>query len=70
MHGKPEGVVVGIDGFGVERAAGRVEGSGGSEEGFDGFVEEKEERGDRAESASERFIAAGVADAANDALAA
>ena len=61
---------MGIDGFGVERAAGRVEGSGGGKEGFDCFVAEKEERGDRAESTGERFIAAGVADAANDALAA
>jgi CDP-paratose 2-epimerase len=39
----------------------------GGEQEFDGFVA-KEERGDRAESAGERFIAAGVADAANDVL--
>ncbi len=59
---------MGIDGFGVERAAGRVEGSGGGKKGFDGFVAEKEERGDRAESAGERLIAAGVAYSANDVL--
>ena len=35
---------------------------------FDGFVAEKDERGDRAKPAGERLVAAGVADAANDVL--
>jgi hypothetical protein len=39
------------------------------EERFDGFVAEKDEGGDRSETAGERFVAAGVADAANDVLA-
>jgi hypothetical protein len=70
LHGKPQGVVVGIDGFGVARAAGWVEGPGGGEERFDSFVAENEQRGDRAEAAGERFVAAGMADAANDVFAA
>jgi len=40
------------------------------EEGFDGFVAEHDEGGHRPETARERFVAAGVADAANDVLAA
>jgi hypothetical protein len=63
-------MVVGIDRFGVELAAARVEGPGGGEERFDSFVAENDERGDRAKPAGERFIAAGVADAANDLFAA
>ena len=70
LHGEPEGVVVGVDGFGVEPAAGWVEGPGGGEERFDSFVAENDQRGDRAEPAGERCVAAGVADAANDVLAA
>src|SRR6202007_3421927 len=65
-----QGVVVGIDGFGVELAAGWVEGPGGGEERFDSFVAENDERGDRAKPAGERFVAARVADAANDLFAA
>ena len=70
VHGKPQGVVVGIDGFGVELTSGRVEGLGGGEERFDSFVAENDERGDRAKPAGERFVAASVADAANDLFAA
>ena len=70
LHGKPEGVVVGVDGFGVEGATGGVKGPGGGEERFDSFVAKNDERGDRAEAAGERLVAATVADAANDVLAA
>jgi hypothetical protein len=70
LHGEPAGVVVGVDGFGVEPAAGWVEGPGGGEERFDSFVAENDQRGDRAEPAGERCVAAGVADATNDVLAA
>ena len=70
VHGKPQGVVVGIDGFGVVLTSGRVEGLGGGEERFDSFVAENDERGDRAKPAGERFVAASVADAANDLFAA
>ena len=61
---------MGVDGFGVERAVGRVKGPGGGEERFDSCVAKNEERGDRAEAAGERLVAAGVSDPANDVLAA
>ena len=61
---------MGIDGFGVEFAAGRVEGPGRGEERFNSFVAENDERGDCAKPAGERFVAARVADAANDLFAA
>ena len=70
LHGEPQGVVVGVDGFGVEAAAGWVEGPGGGEERFEGFVAENDQRGDRAEAAGERLVAASVTDATNDVLAA
>jgi hypothetical protein len=45
-----------------------VEGPGGGEERFDSFVAENDEGGDRPETVGERFVAAGLADAANDVL--
>jgi hypothetical protein len=47
-----------------------VKGPGGGEERFDGLVAENEQGDDRPETAGERFVAAGAADAANDVLAA
>ena len=70
LHGKLYGIVVGIDRFGVVRAAHWVKGLGGGEERFDGLVAENEQGGDRPETAGERFVAASVADAANDVFAA
>ena len=43
-------------------------GAGGGEERFDSFVAENDEGGDRPETAGERFVGAGLADAANDVL--
>ena len=42
----------------------------GGEQGFDGFVVEDEERGHRLETGVHRLVAAGVADPADDVLAA
>ena len=56
-------MVVGINGFGVLRAASRVKRLGGGEERFDRFVAENDERGHRPETIGKRFITARVADA-------
>jgi len=69
-HGELQGIVVGINGFGVVCAASRAKGLGGGEERFDRFVAENDERGHRPETTGKRFIAARLADAANDVLAA
>ena len=69
VHVELQGVVVAIDGFGVARSARGAKWLGGGEQGFDGLVAENDERGDRPETAGEGFVAAGVADAANDVLA-
>ena len=61
---------MGINGFGVVRAASRAKGLGGGEERFDRFVAENDERGYRPETFGKRLIAARMADAANDLLAA
>jgi hypothetical protein len=52
--------------MGVAPAAGWVEGPSGGEEGFDGFVAENDESGDRPETVAERFVASRVTDPAND----
>ena len=70
LHGEPQGLVVGVDGFGLEDAASWVEGPGGGEERFEDLVAENHQRGDRSEAAGERLVAAGVTDATNDVLAA
>jgi hypothetical protein len=57
-------MVVGIDRFAVGAAASWVKRPRSGEEGFDGFVGEHDEGGHRPETASERFVAAGVTDAA------
>jgi hypothetical protein len=59
-----------IDGLGVVRAASGVRGLSGGEERFDDSVAQNDERGHRSETAGERLVAAGMADAANDVLAA
>jgi hypothetical protein len=61
---------VGVDRFGVVRTARRVKGLCCGEERFDRVVAENDERGHRPETAGERLVAAGTADAANDVLAA
>jgi len=63
-------MVVGIDRMGVGRASGWVKRLGGGQQRFDGFVAENDQGGHRPEPAGERFVATGVADAANDVLAA
>ena len=68
LDGKLQGVVVVIDRFGVVAAASWVKRPGGGEERFDGFVAENDEGGQRPETAGERFVAAGAANAANDVL--
>jgi hypothetical protein len=47
LHGNSDGLVVGVDGFWVVRAAGWAEWLSGGEKGFDGFVSENEQRGHR-----------------------
>ena len=70
LHGNSDGMVVGVDRFWVVRAAGRAEWLSGGEKGFYGFVSENEQRGHRPQTGWQRFIAAGVADAAKDLFAA
>ena len=70
MEGSSQGIVVEIDGLGVVGATSGVTGLSGGEERFDGFVAQNDERGHRSETAGERLVAAGMADAANDVLAA
>ena len=69
-HGDLDGSVVEIDRFWVVRSASRAERLSRSEQGFDGFVSENDERGHRTQTGRERLIAAGVADPADDVLAA
>ena len=69
-HGEFQSIVVSIDGFGIVRAASRAKGLGGGEERFDRFVAQNDERSHRPETTGERFVAARMADAANDVLAA
>ena len=70
VHGNSDGVVVGVDRFWVVRAAGWAEWLSGGEKGFDGFVSQNEQRGHRPQTSWQRFVAAGVADPANDLFAA
>src|SRR5438132_9824726 len=69
-HGGLDGSVVAIDRFGVVRSAPRAEWPSRSEQGFDGFVAQDEERRHRPETGRQRLVAASVADAADDVLAA
>jgi hypothetical protein len=59
---------VGIDRFGVCAPRGGCRGWAAA--GFDGFVPENDQGGHGWETAGERLVAAGVANAANDVLAA
>ena len=70
LHCNSDGMVVGVDRFWVVRAAGWAEWLSGGEQGFDGFVSQNEQRGHRPQTGWQRFVAAGVADAANDLFAA
>src|SRR5438132_13619024 len=69
-HGGLDGSVVAIDRFGVVRSAPRAEWPSRSEQGFDGFVAQDEERRHRPETGRQRLVAASVADSADDVLAA
>ena len=69
-HGRLDGMVVAIDRFWVVCAARGSEGLSGSEERFDGFVAQDEERGHRPETGRQRLVAAGVVDPADDVFAA
>src|SRR5580704_6772985 len=70
LHGRLNGIVVEIDGLWIVCAARGSEWLSGGEQGFDGFVVEDEERGHRLETGLHRLVAAGVADPADDVLAA
>ncbi len=61
---------MGVDGFWVVRAAGWAEWLSGGEKRLDGFVPQNHQRGHRPQAGRQRFIAAGVADAAKDLFAA
>src|SRR5258707_11252981 len=69
-HGDLDGSVVEIDRFWVVRSAPRAEWLSRSEQGFDGFVAQDEERRHRPETGRQRLVAARVADSADDVLAA
>src|SRR5260370_42672724 len=68
-HGGLDGSVVEIDRFWVVRSAPRPEWLSRSEQGFDGFVAQDEERRHRPETGRQRLGAASVADSADDVLA-
>src|SRR5258708_38882970 len=65
-HGDLDGSVVAIDRFWVARSAPRAEWLSCSEQGFDGFVAQDEERRHRPETGRQRLVAARVADSAGD----
>src|SRR5437899_11771602 len=67
-HGGLDGSVVAIDRFWVVRSAPRAEWLSRSEQGFDGFVAQDEERRHRPETGRQRLVAASVADSADDVL--
>src|SRR5256885_13270768 len=69
-HGDLDGSVVEIDRFWVVRSAPRAEWLSRSEQGFDGFVAQDEERRHRPETGRQRLVAARVADSADDVLSA
>ena len=69
-HGSLDGIVVEIDRFWIVCAACGAEWLSGSEQGFDGFVAENEERRHRPETGQQRLVTAGVADPADDVFAA
>jgi hypothetical protein len=70
LQGNSYGMVVGVDGFWVVRAAGWAETLSGGEQRLDGFVPQNHQRGHRPQAGRQRFIAAGMADAADDVSAA
>src|SRR6202011_4791021 len=70
FHCNSDGLVVGVDRFGVVRPAGWVERWSGGQEGFDSFVSEDEQRSHRSEPGWERLVATGVANPADDLFAA
>src|SRR5260221_14761538 len=65
-HGGLDGSVVEIDRFWVVRSAPRAEWLSRSEQGFDGFVAQDEERRHRPETGRQRLVAARVAALAVD----
>jgi hypothetical protein len=66
LHRHSDGMVVGVNRFWVVRATGWAERLSGGEKGSDGLVLENEQRGHRPQTGWQRFIAAGVPDAATD----
>src|SRR5260370_8400279 len=67
-HGGLDGSVVEIDRFWVVRSAPRAEWLSRSEQGFDGFVAQDEERRHRPQTCRQRLVAAGVGDFADEVL--
>src|SRR5438445_6673974 len=60
FHCNSDGLVVGVDRFWVVRPACWVASLSGSQEGFDSFVSEDEQRSHRSEPSGKRLVAAGV----------
>src|SRR5260370_42009190 len=69
-HGGLDGSVVAIERFWVVRSAPRAEWLSCSEQGFDGFVAQDEERRHRPETGRQRLVAASVAGSGGGVLAA
>ena len=70
LHGESQRSVVAVDGSGVVCSAGWAESLSGGQQRFDGFVSENEQRGDRPQTGGQGLVAACLADAADNLLAA
>ena len=70
LHGKIDGVVVTVDRLWVAWTTDWVERLSGSKKWFDSLVTQNHQGGHRPQTARQRFVAAGVADAAHNVLAA
>jgi hypothetical protein len=70
LHGESHLGVVSVDGSEVVCSAGWSESLSGDQQRFDGFVSENEQRGDRPQAGGQRLVAACLADAPDDLLAA
>ena len=69
-HCTLDGLIVGVDGFGVVWPTSGTERSGGSQQGLDRFVSENDQRGHRSETGGQGLVTACAADALNDVFAA
>ena len=69
-HCTLDGLIVGVDRFGVAWPMSWTKRSGGSQQGLDRFVSENDQRGHRSETDGKGLVAACAADALNDVFAA